>query len=155
MEDRGLAARGERVVACQRCPRLVSYRAAVAHAKRRSFREEVYWGRRVRGSSRAASHCGIGPAPHGAGDFLMGSLHRASLALGRIAFDGCGRALRELGADGRLLPFAPGASYAPGAGLPTLVASSHPLRQNTQAGRLTVAMFDRALARALSPPAPP
>lgn len=85
----------------------------------------------------------------------MGSLHRAGLVLGWIAFDGCGRALCALGADGRLLPFAPGASYAPGEGLPTLVASSHPLRQNTQTGRLTVAMFDRALARAMSPPAPP
>ncbi|MDD5453790.1 MAG: uracil-DNA glycosylase [Candidatus Bipolaricaulis sp.] len=232
MEDRGLAALGERVVACQRCPRLVFYREAVARAKRRSFREQSYWGRPVPGfgdprarllivglapAAHGANRTGrlfTGDGPHGAGDFLLGSLYRAGLAnqpfshdredglelhgayltavvrcappgnrptrgevaaclpylveelgiltevrvilaLGRIAFDGCGRALRALGAEGRLPRFAHGASSAPGAGLPTLVASYHPSRQNTQTGRLTVAMFDRALARALSPPAPP
>lgn len=219
-------------MACQRCPRLVSYREAVARAKRRSFWEQSYWGHPVPGfgdprarllivglapAAHGANRTGrpfTGDGPHGAGDFLLGSLHRAGLAnqpfshdredglelhgayltavvrcappgnrptrgevaaclpylveelgiltevrvilaLGRIAFDGCGRALRALGAEGRLPRFAHGASSAPGAGLPTLVASYHPSRQNTQTGRLTVAMFDRALARALSPPAPP
>jgi len=64
------------------------------------------------------------------------------LALGRIAFDGVLLLLREQGLDVPALPFAHGATYPlPAPGL-TLVASYHPSRQNTQTGRLTMAMFD-------------
>jgi len=77
---------------------------------------------------------------------------RAALALGRVAFDGCLRVLETLGARiSRPRPrFVHGASYEMGGGLPTVIASYHPSRQNTQTGRLTPAMLDAALARALT-----
>ncbi len=64
------------------------------------------------------------------------------LALGRIAFDGYLLLLREQGVDVPALPFAHGAMYPLPAPWPMLVASYHPSRQNTQTGRLTMAMFD-------------
>ena len=64
------------------------------------------------------------------------------LALGRIAFDGILRLLREQGVDVPKLAFAHGATYSLPTQCSTLVASYHPSRQNTQTGRLTVAMFD-------------
>jgi len=67
---------------------------------------------------------------------------RAILALGRIAFDGILLLLREQGLDVPALPFAHGAVHPLPAPWPTLVASYHPSRQNTQTGRLTMAMFD-------------
>lgn len=64
------------------------------------------------------------------------------LALGRIAFDGILLLLREQGLDVPTLPFAHGITHPlPAPGL-TLAASYHPSRQNTQTGRLTMAMFD-------------
>ncbi len=71
-------------------------------------------------------------------------LHQARvvLALGRIAFDGYLALLREQGVEVPALPFAHGVTYSLPAPYPTLVASYHPSRQNTQTGRLTPAMFD-------------
>jgi uracil-DNA glycosylase len=74
---------------------------------------------------------------------------RVMLALGAIAWDGV---LRHFGRRGipvpRPLPrFAHGAELSlPGA--PVLLGCYHVSRQNTQTGRLTVAMFDAVLARA-------
>ncbi len=68
------------------------------------------------------------------------------LALGRIAFDGYLLLLREHGVDVPALPFAHGALYPLPAPWPALVASYHPSRQNTQTGRLTMAMFDAVFA---------
>ena len=67
------------------------------------------------------------------------------LALGKIAWDGILAALGELDlhlerVEGRRPQFAHGAQYAVGAY--TLIGAYHPSRQNTQTGRLTVAMFD-------------
>lgn len=75
---------------------------------------------------------------------------RAVLALGRVAFDGYLWALESMGvAAPRLRPrFAHGATYELGEGLPVLVASYHPSRQNTQTGRLTAAMLDAVIASA-------
>jgi len=75
---------------------------------------------------------------------------KAVLALGRIAFDGYLVALEKMGVT---LPrprprFSHGAVYRLGEGVPVLVASYHPSRQNTQTGRLTPAMFDAAVALA-------
>jgi uracil-DNA glycosylase family 4 len=66
------------------------------------------------------------------------------VALGRIAFD----ALLHLYDVGPAGPFAHGAIYPLGAGQPTLIASYHPSRQNTQTGRLTPVMFDAVWAAA-------
>jgi uracil-DNA glycosylase len=38
--------------------------------------------------------------------------------------------------------FGHGLLYEPGGGMPWLLASYHPSRQNTQTGRLTIDMFD-------------
>lgn len=68
------------------------------------------------------------------------------LALGKIAFDGLISLWRDEGYTLPALTFAHGARYDLGPGLPQLYASYHPSRQNTQTGRLTLAMFDAVLA---------
>jgi len=75
---------------------------------------------------------------------------RCILALGRIAFNECVSVLCSLGAEVPLTGFAHGARYDLGPSFPTLVASYHPSRQNTQTGRLTPTMLDAALAQALT-----
>jgi uracil-DNA glycosylase len=68
---------------------------------------------------------------------------RVIVALGHLAFDASWRLLVRRGAPGRPKPlFGHGRSYS-FVGLPTLIASYHPSRQNTNTGRLTEAMFDR------------
>lgn len=68
------------------------------------------------------------------------------VALGRIGFDAVLRAYEgSLGFLGRsaLLPqFAHAAVVSLGEGLPTVITSYHPSRQNTQTGRLNAEMFD-------------
>ncbi|OQA20752.1 MAG: Uracil DNA glycosylase superfamily protein [Chloroflexi bacterium ADurb.Bin360] len=68
------------------------------------------------------------------------------LALGKIAFDGLLALWRDQGHAIPALPFAHGARYDLGGGLPQLRASYHPSRQNTQTGRLTLEMFDAVFA---------
>jgi uracil-DNA glycosylase len=63
------------------------------------------------------------------------------VALGRIAMDGLLAAWRSLGHNPPALPFGHGLVHEPGGGLPWLVTSYHPSRQNTQTGRLTESMF--------------
>ena len=68
---------------------------------------------------------------------------RVVVALGRIAFDAVLRVYAYPSQP--ILPqplFAHNAVASLGDGLPMLVASYHPSRQNTQTGRLTVEMFD-------------
>jgi len=84
---------------------------------------------------------------------------RVVIALGRIAFDNYLKSLRRLGV---VLPkpqpqFAHNTMYEFGQGLPTLIASYHPSRQNTNTGKLTEPMFDAVFARgrmllAIQPP---
>ena len=65
------------------------------------------------------------------------------VALGRIAFD---QVLRLYNLDRQMtseMVFKHEAWYRFGDGLPWLLASYHPSRQNTQTGRLTTDMFDR------------
>lgn len=71
---------------------------------------------------------------------LLGSV-RVVVALGRIAFDQTLRLYRQQGHAIPKLAFGHGKVYALGDGLPWLVASYHPSRQNTQTGRLTPVMF--------------
>lgn len=68
------------------------------------------------------------------------------LALGKIAFEGLLALWRDQGHAIPALPFAHGARYDLGGGLPQLRASYHPSRQNTQTGRLTLGMFDAVFA---------
>jgi len=64
------------------------------------------------------------------------------VALGQIAFDHTLRLLRSQGHEIPRLEFAHAAFYRLGDGLPWMLASYHPSRQNTQTGRLTEKMFD-------------
>ncbi len=74
----------------------------------------------------------------------FGALVRARVlvALGRIAFDACLSLLADRGARVRPRPvFGHGRVHRVGGGMPILVASYHPSRQNTNTGRLTREMF--------------
>ncbi len=83
------------IAECRACPRLVSWREAVAVEKRASFRGDTYWGRGVPGFGDANARMlivGLAPAAHGAnrtgrvftgdrsGDFLFASLYRCGYA---------------------------------------------------------------------------
>ena len=64
------------------------------------------------------------------------------VCLGRIAFDNTLSLYRLQGQNIPHLEFSHGAFNILGEGLPWLLASYHPSRQNTQTGRLTESMFD-------------
>ena len=64
------------------------------------------------------------------------------VALGRVAFDGVLALPAFSGINKKGLTFGHGAFYRFGEGLPWLLCSYHPSRQNTQTGKLTPEMFD-------------
>ena len=93
MDDLGRLAHD--ITSCRRCPRLVSWREQVAIEKRRSFRDEDYWGRPITGFGDPQAKVmvlGLAPAAHGAnrtgrvftgdrsGDFLFASMYRTGFA---------------------------------------------------------------------------
>ncbi len=202
----------EELIACRRCPRLVSWREEVASVKRRAYQNWDYWGKPVPGFGDAHARVfvvGLAPGAHGSnrtgrmftgdasGDFLYPALFRAGfanrpdsttrddglrlsdlyisaagrcappgnkptpleldtcqpylerelalirpgvlVALGRVAFN---RLLRIYASRKPAWKFAHAAAYRFEDG-PWLVVSYHPSRQNTQTGKLTVAMFDQ------------
>ena len=58
----------QRIESCTACPRLVTYRQAVAKEKRRQYRDWIYWGRPVPGFGDPAARLyilGLAPAAHG------------------------------------------------------------------------------------------
>jgi uracil-DNA glycosylase family 4 len=95
----GAATLGEltaRESVCRACPRLVAWREHVALTRRRSFRDEPYWGRPVTGWGSERPRLlivGLAPAAHGgnrtgrvftgdrSGDFLFASLYRTGFAV--------------------------------------------------------------------------
>jgi uracil-DNA glycosylase family 4 len=75
---------------------------------------------------------------------------RVVIALGKIAFDNYLNGLRRLGVTlSKPWPrFAHNTVHEPGGGLPALISSYHPSRQNTNTGKLTEPMFDAVFERA-------
>jgi uracil-DNA glycosylase family 4 len=69
------------------------------------------------------------------------------VALGRIALDGIRAAYQERDITIPRIDFGHNREFELGQGLPWLVTSYHPSRQNTQTGRLTEADFDAVWTR--------
>jgi uracil-DNA glycosylase family 4 len=80
-------------------------------------------------------------------EFLLLKNVQGIVVLGKIAFDQTLRLMRNRGAAIPALEFSHLAHFPLGDGLPWLLASYHPSRQNTQTGRLTEAMFDAVWQR--------
>jgi len=72
------------------------------------------------------------------------------VALGKIGFDWVLDWYKRQGVSTAGVEFGHNRFFAPAPGLPWLIASYHPSRQNTQTGKLTAAMFDQVWADAVA-----
>ena len=57
-----------KILACRRCPRLVSWRESVANTKRKAYQDEPYWGKPVPGFGDLKARVliiGLAPGAHG------------------------------------------------------------------------------------------
>jgi uracil-DNA glycosylase family 4 len=83
------------LIACERCPRLRAYCAAIAETKRRAYRDQPYWGRPVPSFGDPAARLlilGLAPGAHGSnrtgrpftgdgsGEFLYPVLYESGFA---------------------------------------------------------------------------
>lgn len=85
----------QRIIACERCPRLRAYCTEIAQKKRRAYQNETYWGRPVPAFGDTAARVlilGLAPGAHGSnrtgrpftgdgsGDFLYPVMYEAGFA---------------------------------------------------------------------------